>query len=353
MISKKNNQKKVKLGIVGCGYWGPNLLRNFTQVDNTQVEIACDLNNQQLLRLKKNFPNIKTENNFDNFLKYDIDAVVIATPFLTHYSLTKKALQAGKHVLVEKPFVRQKKEILELNLLAEKKKRVLMIDHTFEYAKPIEKIKHLIQTGELGKLYTIDMVRVNLGIFQKDTSVIWDLAYHDLSILLFTLEKKPISISVFGKDFIQKGIIDSAYLNLHFPDNILVNIHVSWLEPYKIRKSTFIGSKRMLVFDDIEPNEKIKIHDKGVSINNLKQTHMKHFKDFYEFTYLYRSGDILIPQLEQKEPLKSMAEHFIECIRINAEPRSNSNTALIINSILDAAESSLKNNGKLIKIKYE
>ncbi|MBU0618892.1 Gfo/Idh/MocA family oxidoreductase [Patescibacteria group bacterium] len=342
--------KKIKLGLVGYGYWGPNLLRNFIQLAGVEVVMVCDLNEAQLARVKKRYPALNITTDYQVLLASEINAVVIATPLVSHFKLAQAALLANKHVLVEKPFVKTSKQAERLTRLAKQKKLVLMVDHTFEYTAAVNKIKQLIKKGELGQIYTIDMIRVNLGLFQQDHNVIWDLAYHDVSILLYILGKMPKSVIALGQDFIQPGIEDSAYVIFRFPDKILASLHLSWLDPYKIRKATFVGSKKMLVYDDLEPTEKIKILDKGVLVKSKQLPQMPYYESFAEFSYLYRRGDVYIPRLEQKEPLSLVAEHFITTIKQDKKPRSGGEEGLRVTKILESVERSLKNSGREVEI---
>lgn len=346
-------KRTIKLGLVGCGHFGPNLLRNFIRLPGVEVAVVCDQAQERLKRVKALYPFLKLTKDFRQLLKEEIEAVVVATPLSSHFSLTKQALAAGKHVLVEKPFVRSQNEAKQLIRLAKKKDLVLMVDHTLEYSAAVKEIKALVKRNELGKIYTIDMIRVNLGLFQQDYNVIWDLAYHDVSILLYILSQMPEKVIAVGNDFIQKGIEDSVYLILKFSGKTLASLHLSWLDPYKIRRITFVGSKKMLVFDDLEPTEKVKILDKGVAVKTKKLPKQAYYESFNELSYHYRQGDIFIPHLDQTEPLLIVAEHFIQCLRQGKKPQSGGKEGLGVIRVLEAAEQSLKAGGKEVKIKND
>ena len=341
----------VNIGIIGCGYWGPNLIRNFSQIEGCKVIYCSDLNKNRLEHIKNLYPGITTTEDYQKMLKDEnVDAIVIATPASTHFKIAKDALLNNKHALVEKPLTNSSKDVEELIDLAQKENKILMVDHTFEYSPAVNKIRELIEKGELGKIFTVDMIRVNLGLFQKDINVISDLAPHDISILNYILKMQPSSLRAVGESFIQENIEDDARLILKYPNKILANIHVSWLDPCKIRKTTIAGNKKMLVYEDTEPVEKIKIYDKGVAIkkNNLPKD--KYYNTFEEFQLVYKSGDMYVPQLDSKEPLNVMCRHFIDCIKNNKAPRSDGLSGLKVIKIMEAAQQSLKENGKEIKI---
>ena len=343
--------KKVKLGVIGCGYWGPNLIRNFLQVSGAKVVFACDKDKKRLNRMRALYPSISLTTNFEGILKEKIDAVVISTPASQHFQIAKKALKKGKHVLVEKPFVLSSKEAKELINLAKEKKKILMVDHTFEYTKAVERIKKMIAADELGRIYTVNMVRVNLGIFQKDYNVIWDLAYHDVSILLYLFKKLPTSVIAVGQDFIQGGVEDSAYVILKFPNKMLALLHISWLAPRKIRQVTFVGSKKMLIYDDLEATDKLVVLDKGVKISQKKLPKMAYYETFSEFiSYAYKHGDSFIPRIENREPLLEVAEHFIESVSKNKKPKSSGEEGLRVVKVLEAMNESIRAGGEEVRI---
>ncbi len=338
------------IGVIGAGYWGPNIIRNFNQSEQAQVKYCCDLDEARLKHIKKLYPTIITINDYKKILDDpQVDAVAIVTPPKTHYGLAKEALEKGKHVLIEKPITDNSKHAEELIKLAKEKNKTIMVDHTFEYTSAVNKIRDIIKSQELGKIFTIDMIRVNLGLFQK-INVIWDLAPHDISILNYILNSYPESVRAFGDSFIQKNIEDDARIILKYPDKIIANLHVSWLDPMKIRKATIVGNKKMLVYDDIEPNNKIKIFDKGVDLkpNNLPKD--RYYDTWDEFKMVYRNGEEENIKLEQKEPLKVMVEHFIDCIEHNKRPISDGISGMNVVKIIEAAQESLKNGSKEIKL---
>lgn len=335
--------KQVNVAVIGCGYWGPNLIRNFSQTQNARLYACCDLDNSRLQTIKKQYPSVKITSDCNElFNDSNVDAVVIATPISTHFKIAKEALEHGKHVLIEKPLANSVKEAAELVKIAAQNKKILMVGHTFEYSPPVNKLKEIINSGEIGDIYYLDSFRVNLGLFQPDKSVIWDLAPHDLSIILYLLGKKPKSVSAYGKGYVKGHIEDVAYILIKFDNNIMAHLHVSWLAPCKLRRTTIVGNKKMIVYDDIEPEEKIKVYDKGVSISH---------EEVSKLPYLYRTGDIYIPKVSGKEPLSIECAHFIECILENKKPRSSGEVGLEVVKILEAAEESIKNSGKEVLIK--
>ena len=337
--------KEMNIAVIGCGYWGPNQIRNFNQIPECTMKLCCDLDQKRLDHIKMLYPSINTTTELSDVLNDDeIKAVGIATPVSTHFSVAKSCLEHGKHVLIEKPLTSSTTQCLELINLAKEKKRVLMVGHTFEYTAAVNKVKEIIKSGDLGDILYISSVRVNLGLFQKDINVIWDLAPHDISIINYILDEEVVSINAQGKDHFKKGIEDVASITLHYPNGSIAFIHNSWLDPNKIRKTTVVGSKRMLVYDDIEPNEKIKIYDKGVDVP-------PHYDTFAEFHFSYRYGDIYSPRLKEYEPLRFECKHFLDCIRDDKKPRSDGYCGLKVVSILEATSESIKCGGKSIYVK--
>jgi len=334
----------MKIAVIGCGYWGPNLVRNFIQSNKVEQVICCDLNSKRLERMKSLYPTVTISTNYEELLdKPDLDAVAIATPVKTHYPIAKDFLSHGKHVLVEKPFTDSCETALELIHLAEERQKILMVDHTFEYTAAVNKIKSIIESGELGKILYISCIRVNLGLFQPDINVVWDLAPHDISTILYIMEETPISVNCQGKGHFFSEMEDVATTTLNFKNGLIAFIHSSWLDPNKIRRTTIVGSKRMLVYDDIEPQEKIKIFDKGVDVPPYYDT-------YADFNFSYRYGDIYSPRIEDYEPLKKECDHFIECIKRGVPPISDGYSGLRVVSILEATSKSLKLSGKAVKI---
>jgi len=337
----------VNIGVIGCGYWGPNLIRNFSQLKECNVAWCSDLREERLEHIKEIYPKIKTTKNFIDIIKdRNVDAVAIATPVSVHFEQAKAALENNKHVLVEKPLTSNSEHAKELIKIAEKNRKVLMVDHTFEYTSAVNRMKEMLQKEELGKIFTIDMIRVNLGLFQKDINVIWDLAPHDASILLFLMGKMPLSVRAEGMAHVQNGIEDDAHLTLKFPERITAYMHVSWLDPLKIRKMTIVGNKKMLVYDDTEQNEKIKIYDKGVTLEKNSLPKDEYYDTWEEFRLVYRSGGVLMPKLDNKEPLNAMCSHFIDCIKNRKKPVSDGYSGLRVIQVIEAMQESLKNKGK-------
>jgi len=339
----------VNVGVIGAGYWGPNLIRNFSQLENCKVLWCADLDDERLKSVKSLYPGIKTTKDYADLINDpEVDAIAIATPVSTHFELAKKALEKNKHVLVEKPITSTSAHAEELTKIAEENKLVLMVDHTFEYTPAVNKIKELLDNKELGNIFTIDMVRVNLGLFQKDINVVWDLTPHDISILLFLIGKMPLSAKAEGVAYVLDNIEDDAQITLKFADKIRVHMHVSWLDPLKIRKITIVGNKKMLVYDDTEQKEKVRVYDKGVTLekNNLPKD--EYYSSWEGFNIVYRSGEMQAPELGVKEPLNIMCGHFIDCVNNGKKPVSDGISGLRVVKVIEAIQESLKNQGKEI-----
>lgn len=342
----KDEKRSVKVAVIGYGYWGPNLVRNFHEADKAEVAYVCDLSVERLAIVKRKYPAVIITNNYDEVLAdKTVDAIIIATPTSSHYSLAKKALLANKHVWIEKPMTNNFEHAAELVELAKEKKLTLHVDHIFLYTEAVTLIKKIISSGVLGKIYYFDSTRINLGLFQPDTNVIWDLATHDISIMCYLLDLIPNSVSVFANDHVVKKTEDTAYLNFTFKKNISAHIQVSWLSPVKIRRTLIAGTKKMIVYDDLEATEKIKIYDYGIKISR------KYIPESTTSGYHYRTGEIYIPAIQNKEALLSEANHFVECIIAKKETRTNGKSGEIVVDILEAAYKSLKNKGKTVKIK--
>ena len=334
------------MGIIGCGYWGPNLIRNYSQLPNCTMLMCCDLDENKLDRTRKLYPGILTTRDVNHIVSNpEIDAVGIATPVSSHYELAKQALLHGKHVFVEKPLCHSSGACLDLIRLAEKKGKVLMVGHTFEYTAAVNKIKEIVMSGELGDILYVSSVRLNLGLLQPDINVIWDLAPHDISIITYVLGEHPSSVNCQGKGHYRKHIEDVATITLNFSNGAIAFVHTSWLDPNKVRRTTIVGSKKMLVYNDTEHQEKIKIYDKGVDAPPYYDT-------FGEFPFSYRYGDIYSPRIEDYEPLRDECAHFLECIEKEKTPRSDGYSGLRVVSVLEAANESLKRDGKAVRIKY-
>jgi predicted dehydrogenase len=332
----------MKVGVIGIGYWGPNLVRNFLAQKSVTKVIACDQRAERLEFIKAKAPSAYTSNNVSDVLSSDIDAIIIATPVDTHYSLAKKALELGKHIWVEKPFTSTSHQAEELIEIAEKKNLRIFIDHTFIYTGSVRKMKEIVSSGELGKILHFDSVRINLGLFQKDINVIWDLAPHDLSIMNYVLSHlRPIAVSANGIAN-YNGKENIAHLSLYFEENCFAHFHVNWTSPVKIRRMIVGGDKKMLVFDDMENFEKIKVYDAGVDFNSTASIH--------EALVQYRIGDMYSPKVMQTEALELGAKEFIDSINENREPLTNGKDGLDVVKILEVADLSLQNKGQLFDI---
>ncbi len=327
----------IKVGVIGCGYWGPNIIRNFSQMSRTEVSRVADLDQERLAHIRKLYPFVQTSTMSQEILSDPyIQVVAIATPINTHFELARQALEQGKHVFVEKPLASSSQQARELIQLARKQERKLMVGHTFLYTSAVRKIKEIIKSGELGDIYYINAQRLNLGLFQKDYNVIWDLAPHDISIVLHLLEQNPVSVQSFGACHINPAIEDVATLSLDFGNNLIAFLQMSWLDPDKVRKMTVVGSEKMLVYDDIQPAEKIRIYDKGVQ-------GPKYYDSFAEFHYSYKYGDILIPKIDGGEPLQTELSHFIDCIEQDLTPLTDGENGLQVLTVMEQAQSCLHN----------
>ena len=329
--------RTLNIGIIGYGYWGPNLTRNFFEIPMSDLVAIADMKDDRLQRAKSIYPNVLTTNEYTEFFNMDLDAAIISTPPATHYPIAKDCLEHGLHVLIEKPMTLKSEHAQELIELAASKGLILMVGHTFEYNSAVMALKEYVDSGEIGEILYLDAARLNLGLFQRDSNVLWDLAPHDISILLYLLGEKPISVSAQGMPCIFDGIYDVAYMNLIFPNRIPAYIHVSWLDPCKVRRVTVVGSKKMIVYNDLENEQKLKIYDKGV------ETPAYTNGGFNEFQCNYRSGDIVIPRIKMAEPLRKECQHFLDCIVDNEQPRSNGEDGLSVIKILEAAQRSMLN----------
>ena len=336
----------INIGVIGCGYWGPKLARNFHDLPDAKLTTVSDLREDRLAEIKKLYPKIYTTRNCDELLNDRTDAVVIATPVHTHYTLAKAALQAGKHVLVEKPITSRSDHAQELVELAASRGLVLMIGHTFVYNPAVEAVREIIQSGQLGKIYYMNSTRANLGLLQADINVMWDLAPHDISILLFILGRSPVSVSARGAIYINtpKKLHEVVYLSLFFEGSLMANLRLSWLDPVKQRHLTVVGSQKMLVYDDIS-DDKVIIYDKGVEIPPYSVT-----ED--EFRASYRHGAETVYPMRWTEPLKAECQHFLDCIRYGIRPRSDGLEGLKVLKILETAQVSLDNGGCDLRIEY-
>ncbi len=335
----------ISIAIVGCGYWGPNLIRNFNALPDCKVKTVCDTSEERLAHMKKLYPGVQTTQDFNAVMQdAEIQAVAIATPVRFHHAMAKQALAAGKHTFIEKPMAASVAECAELNQLAKDNNLTLMVGHTFVYSAPVRKIKDIINTGDLGQLMYMSSRRLNLGLFQKDINVAWDLAPHDISIMQYLIGEAPIAVSCTGKADITPDIEDITNMTVYFANGGYGIIQSSWMDPNKVREMTFVGSKRMLVFDDLQPQEKIKIYDKRVE-------RPPHYDTFAEFQYAYHYGDTYSPFIQMVEPLKVEAQHFVDCIQNGTKPLSSGEEGMMVVQVLEASSESLKEGGRRVAVK--
>jgi len=332
----------VRFGVIGYGYWGPNVVRNLTSLEGSELTAVCDKTPAARRRMQKAHPGITVASEASEILSStDIDAVAVVTPVWTHYELTKAALENGKHVFVEKPFTSNTAQAEELIELAAKKNLKIMVDHTFLFSGAVKKIRELVEEGALGKLYYYDSTRVNLGLFQHDVNVIWDLAPHDLSIMDYLIKETPEAIVATGQTHLN-GFEDVAFITLYFPDKVIAHINVNWLSPVKVRTTLIGGEKKMLVWNDLEADEKVKVYDRGVQINNRQ--------GLYDLLVNYRSGDMWAPQLEQVEALRQELAYFVDCISNDKTPMNDGQAGLRVVKMLEAANDSLRHRGALVRL---
>jgi len=327
----------LKIALIGVGYWGPNLLRNLVKNPDCDLRMVIDISEERRAYVREKYKNINVFKNIDDAIKNDeIDAIVISTPARTHFQLTKSALENGKHVLVEKPMALEVEEVENIMTLSKKNNLVAMVGHTFLYNNAVRYVKTLIDDGEIGKIRYIYSQRLNLGRIRSDVDALWNLAPHDISIIQYWLnDMQPLSVSKQGMDYIQKGIDDVVFLNVSYPDNILVNVHVSWLDPHKVRKIILVGSKKMVVYDDIAEH-KVIIYDKGIDRISVLGEEMD-FDESTSFQFSNRTGDFEIPQIEFEEPLKTEVQHFIDCIKKGQECLTGPKHAKSVVNILSSA----------------
>ena len=330
----------LNIGVIGYGYWGPNIVRNFNSTDGAKVLSVCDPSDDARKRVKKANPHLEVLSDYREIITSpQIDMVAVVTPVSTHFQLAKEALENGKHVFVEKPFTASVAQAEELVNLAEKKGRKIMVDHTFIFTGAVRKMKELIDGGSLGELYYYDSIRVNLGLFQKDVNVIWDLAPHDFSIMDFLIDEKPVAVSSCGKAHVN-GKEDIAYVTAYFNNNIVAHFNVNWLSPVKIRMTLVGGEKQMLVWNDSVADEKLRVYDKGIDIKNKES--------IYDTLVSYRSGDMWSPKVDQTEALKKEVEYFIECINNDVDPVNDGKAGLRVVEMLEGCDNSLRKNGRMI-----
>ncbi len=332
------------VSVIGCGYWGPNLIRNLSSLPDCRVKSVCDLDDASLQRVKNLYPNVITTRDLADVVEDpEVDAVAIATPVRSHFPLASSCLEHGKHVFIEKPMAASVAECQGLVDLAARQGLTLMVGHTFLYSGPIRRIKEIVDAGELGEVLYVSSRRLNLGLFQRDINVAWDLAPHDISIILYVLGQRPASVGCQGSAHIVDGIEDVSNITMNFDSGVFAMIQSSWLDPNKVRETTFVGTRKMLVYDDIEPNEKIKIYDKRVEAP-------PHYDTFAEFQYSYHYGDMYAPFVRQVEPLRLECQHFIECMQTGATPLTDGHNGMDVVRVLEAANTSLCDGGGVVTL---
>jgi len=332
----------IRIGVVGYGYWGPNIVRNFNSVNDARVAVVCDKRTDSLKRAKQDFPDVEVTSDIYRIVTSpDVDAVAVVTPVWTHFELAKAALENGKHVFVEKPFTSTAQQAEQLVELGSKNNLRIMVDHTFLFTGAVKKIRQLIDGDELGRLYYYDSTRVNLGLFQHDVNVIWDLAPHDLSIMDHLIRDKPKAVIATGERHLNSHE-DLAYITIYFESNMIAHINVNWLSPVKVRTTLIGGEKKMVVWNDVEADEKVKVYDKGVQITARQGV--------YDLLVSYRSGDMWAPKVEQTEALKAECQYFIDCVQHGKEPFNDGHAGLKVVKMLEAADKSIKAKGRMVNI---
>jgi predicted dehydrogenase len=336
----------IGIGVIGYGYWGPNLVRNFAECAGAAVRVVCDLRDDRLMQVSRRFPAVRvTTEAADLINDPTVDAVVIATPVQYHFDLALAALRAGKHVLVEKPMASTSDEASRLVNEAATRNLTLMVDHTFVYTGAVRKMRELTESGELGTIYYYDSVRINLGLFQPDVNVLWDLAVHDLAIMDFVLQQQPVSVSATGLAHLPGKPENIAYLTMFFEGNLIAHVHVNWLAPVKVRRTLLGGSRRMIMFDDLEASEKIKVYDRGLSLSGTPTP-----ENLHQLQIGYRSGDMWAPQLAVSEALSVETAHFVECVQQRTRPITDGEAGLRVVRLLEAATESMAQQGRLVTI---
>ena len=334
----------VRIGVIGYGYWGPNLVRNFAEAPSTEVVAVSDVRPERLELVRRRYPALKvTRNHRDLMEDEEIDAIAISTPVSTHFELALEALEAGKHVLVEKPITKTSEEATRLIEEADRRGLVLMVDHTFVYTGAVRKIRELIDNGSIGNVYYYDSTRVNLGLFQQDVDVIWDLAVHDLSIMEYILPGVATEVSATGIGHVNGAAENMAYVTVFYDSSLIAHLNVNWLSPVKIRRTLIGGSKQMILYDDLESSEKVKVYDKGVIVKNGPES-------LYKLLVSYRSGDMYAPQIDISEALRVEAQHFADCVTNGKVPITDGRAGLRVVSVLEAATRSMKDHGRSVQL---
>jgi len=336
----------IGIGVIGYGYWGPNLARNFSENPNARLVAISDRSEKRRSIAQRRYPTTRIiPEGLDLIRDPEVQAVVIATPVHTHFDLAMAALDAGKHVLVEKPIADSSEKADQLVAKAREEGLVLLVDHTFVYTGAVARIREMVQSGELGDLYYYDSTRINLGLFQSDVSVLWDLAVHDLSILDDVVRERPTEVSANGISHVEGHPVNLAYLTLRFPGRMIAHLHVNWLAPVKIRQTLIGGSKRMVVYDDLEASEKVRVYDKGITLQDAEDG-----ASVYKMVAYRRTGDMIAPRLNMTEALEVEAEHFLRCIRGEETPRTSGEQGARLVRVLEAAEQSLREDGRWVKL---
>ena len=334
----------VHAAVIGVGYWGPNIIRNFVANQSIRIDYCSDLKQERLDYIQSLYPSIKTTTDYMEIIKNpDVDLIAVCTPVFTHYEIALQALTAGKHVFIEKPMTATAEQAEELVNLAEQKGLHIFVDHTFIFTGAVKKMKQIIDSNEIGDLYYFDSVRVNLGLFQHDVNVIWDLAPHDISIMYYLLDQHPESVIATGADHLGNGIEDVAYMTVYYPNNLIAHIHTNWLSPVKIRQTLLAGSKKMVVWDDNQPSEKVRIYDKGIKV-------LKTEDEIYKTLIQYRTGDMYCPKIENIEALAAETQNIADTLLNGGKPMVDGHAGWMVVKVLEAAQSSIKNRGKEIKI---
>jgi predicted dehydrogenase len=340
--SVSNSQETVRVCVIGYGYWGPNIVRNLNALDRCELVAVCDRSAKALTRAQKTYPALQLTTDVADVLRApDIDAVAIVTPVWSHFELAKAALENGKHVFVEKPFTSNSAQAAQLIELANRNNLQIMVDHTFLFSGAVRKIRELVDNGTVGPLYYFDSTRVNLGLFQHDVSVVWDLAPHDLSIMDHVIGQKPEAVVATGGNHLN-DLADMAFITVYFPGNVTAHVNVNWLSPVKVRTTLIGGRDKMLVWNDLEPDEKIKVYDKGVQITNGEGV--------YDLLVSYRSGDVWAPKVDSTEALTVELGYFLDCILKGAKPSNDGEAGLRVVRLLEAAEQSLKDRGRIVLV---
>jgi predicted dehydrogenase len=333
----------IRVGVIGYGYWGPNLVRNFNETQGCQVAYVSDLRSERLALVAGRYPTVVTTTDYSDMLADPkVDAVAVATPISSHFELALQALEAGKHVLVEKPLTAKSEQARRLIDEANRRKLTLMVDHTFVYTSAVQKIRELVAADELGDIYYYDSVRINLGLFQHDVNVLWDLAVHDLSIMSYIIPSRPVAVSTTGVAHVPGRPENIAYLTLFFDTSLIAHLHVNWLSPVKLRRTLIGGCRKMVVYDDIEPSEKVKVYDKGLTLGGAENA--------YQMLISYRAGDMRAPNLDPTEALKVEIRHFLRCIEHGQKPTTDGEAGLQVIRILEAAQRSMTERGRPIEL---